>query len=165
MSLRERELAWQRRRRFPVWDRLGGPGRYARWTYRHPLATVMLFVVVFIMPAVAVEFAREERQGVRIPTMSLVAVGFLYRHLRVAGELYREWRGRVGDSGQLDAPTGGWLARADLRNQVQAETENEFGVEEMSSPATNRFFALWVVYIGLGVLVGLAVELLLRMTG
>lgn len=164
MSLRERELAWQRRRRFPAWDRVGGPGRLARWAYRHPVATTSLFVLLLVAPLTLVSLMAEGR-GLRVPVVPLIAAGFLYWNLRVAAQLHREWCERPGNPPPSEASTGSWLERADASQQAQTEAENAFGPEEMSSPATNRFFVVWFVYVGLGAVVGIAVTILGSLTG
>jgi hypothetical protein len=165
MSLRERELDWQRERRFPVWDRFGGPGRYVRWTYRYPGPTVLFVLVVFGGLWVAPDLAAGDGARIRVPGFPIVALGVIYWHLRTAGQLHREWRERRGEA-STSPPTGSWLERADQANQVRAEAENRAGTLDAAwSPLMRRFYAIWFAYVGLVVVVGSIVVLVISAVG
>lgn len=163
MTLRERELEWQRRRRFPAWDRMGGPSSASRWAYRHPVGTVALLALLFGVPVMGLSLTGRGA-GLELPFLAVAGVLGTAWQLRVAGELFEEWREQGGDDRAAEARKVGWLERSDHYQQIQAEQENEFGVEDAMSPANERFFTIWMAYIGLGVGVALLAALIGALT-
>lgn len=166
-SLRTRQIAWERPRRFAMWDMRDGPSELVRWQYRHPVMT-SLGVFVLVMGVHAILGVVTSRQD-RIAGMSglaIVVAGVTFWSLRVTGGLYDEWRARRSrtetsegqdsapssdDDANTEPPDRGLVARLDRHNQRRIDQEAAADDPWAPSPVSERLMVVLVARVLLAV--------------
>jgi hypothetical protein len=96
-----RQKAWERPRRFIVWDRRGGATRTAQWSYRHPVLSAGIVVAAILAFGAALGLLGDQ-DGLRGSAQLWVLAGLVgwlaQGSLRATGQLYEEWSARTREA-------------------------------------------------------------------
>lgn len=150
MSSRQREADWWRERRFPVWDRTGGPGKFGTWLYGHPaLGYLALLLLAGGVIALGLVLGSEPAWATWGVLLALLAIPAWFWRLQV--KVFREWvEQHDSAAGPREPVDGGWWERTVADQQARAEVENQHADGELLSPALNRLFGLSFILVGVG---------------